>query len=45
VVLVLVVPTLAHVAINRAVPVDQGAEIALARARKSMAPGKSPAEM
>jgi ABC-2 type transport system permease protein len=30
-VLVLVVPTLAHVAINRAVPVDQGAEIALAQ--------------
>jgi ABC-2 type transport system permease protein len=30
-VLVLVVPTLAHVAINRAVPVNQGAEIALAQ--------------
>ncbi|MBB3349257.1 DUF3526 domain-containing protein [Sphingomonas sp. BK069] len=30
-VLVLVVPTLAHVAINRAVPVAQGAEIALAQ--------------
>lgn len=30
-VLVLVAPTLAHVAINRAVPVDQGAEIALAQ--------------
>lgn len=30
-VLVLVLPTLAHVAINRAVPVDQGAEIALAQ--------------
>lgn len=29
-VLVLVVPTLAHVAINRAIPVNQGAEIALA---------------
>ena len=29
-VLVLVVPTLANVAINRAIPVDQGAEIALA---------------
>lgn len=30
-VLVLVLPTLGHVAINRAVPVDQGAEIALAQ--------------
>lgn len=30
-VLVLVLPTLAHVAINRAVPVNQGAEIALAQ--------------
>ncbi|MHA6767388.1 DUF3526 domain-containing protein [Sphingobium ummariense] len=30
-VLVLIAPTLAHVAINRAVPVDQGAEIALAQ--------------
>ncbi|TKD53317.1 DUF3526 domain-containing protein [Sphingomonas baiyangensis] len=30
-VLVLVVPTLANVAINRAIPVDQGAEIALAQ--------------
>lgn len=30
-VLVLIVPMLAHVAINRAVPVDQGAEIALAQ--------------
>ncbi|MFT3964769.1 MAG: DUF3526 domain-containing protein [Sphingobium sp.] len=30
-VLVLVLPTLAHVVINRAVPVDQGAEIALAQ--------------
>lgn len=30
-VLVLIVPTLAHVVINRAVPVDQGAEIALAQ--------------
>lgn len=30
IVLVLVLPTLAHVLINRAVPVDQGAEIALA---------------
>lgn len=30
-VLVLVIPTLAHVAINQAVPVDQGAEIALAQ--------------
>lgn len=29
--LVLVIPTLAHVAINRAVPVDQGAEITLAQ--------------
>lgn len=31
IVLVLVLPTLAHVAINRMVPVDQGAEIALAQ--------------
>ncbi len=30
-VLVLIMPTLAHVAINRAVPLDQGAEIALAQ--------------
>jgi ABC-2 type transport system permease protein len=30
-VLVLIVPTLAHVAINRVIPVDQGAEIALAQ--------------
>lgn len=30
-VLVLVLPTLGHVAINRAIPVDQGAEIALAQ--------------
>lgn len=30
-VLVLVIPTLAHVLINRAIPVDQGAEIALAQ--------------
>jgi ABC-2 type transport system permease protein len=30
-VLVLVLPTLAHVAINRAIPVNQGAEIALAQ--------------
>ncbi|MEJ2410321.1 MAG: DUF3526 domain-containing protein [Novosphingobium sp.] len=30
-VLVLIVPTLAHVAINQAIPVDQGAEIALAQ--------------
>lgn len=34
VVLVLVIPTLAHVAVNRAVPVDQGAEIALAQREK-----------
>jgi ABC-2 type transport system permease protein len=30
-VLVLILPTLAHVAINRAVPIDQGAEIAMAQ--------------
>ena len=33
-VLVLVVPTLAHVVINRAIPVNQGAEIALAQREK-----------
>jgi ABC-2 type transport system permease protein len=33
-VLTLVLPTLAHVVINRAIPVDQGAEIALAQREK-----------
>jgi ABC-2 type transport system permease protein len=33
-VLVLVLPTLAHVAVNRAIPVNQGAEIALAQREK-----------
>ena len=43
-VLTLVLPTLAHVAINQAVPIDQGSEIALAQREKVNAAWEIPRE-